>query len=98
MNFLCVEGSPKMNDKPIDEVKPVDVPTKAKKEISNYTVTLTESFHCETKGKIVLPTFACQIKGNKIRGFRDEGSQANLVTDALADRFNMEVIENNVKS
>ncbi len=46
----------------------------------------------------ILPTFTCLLKDKfKLRGLKDHGCQSNFITEEVAEKFHLKIIDNSVQ-
>ena len=58
---------------------------------SSWTSVLNNDIGCDS----ILPTFTCNVKGAKIRGMKDSGSQSHFIRKDVAMKLKLPIVENN---
>ena len=61
----------------------------------NSSLIVTDNF-TNNDGQSILSTFTCCINGFEVRGFKDNGSQPNLIDENLVNKFNLITVEENI--
>jgi len=102
MSFLCVPSDAKLSDNNSGkkfvkfEKKNTKTEAKIKKDNGNVNtgVIWTESaFQVRTGSEAILPTFSCTLRGTKIRCLKDSGCQPHFITNEIAEKLNLPVLD-----
>ena len=93
-NYLCPKGtefqpSPKRNK---DKSKKPNTRVN-----SSNLIGVTNSLQGSSNSRSAIPTFSCEIQNEPIRCLKDLGCQSNYITDSLAAKFKLKVLNSNVK-
>lgn len=103
MTFLCPINSTKTEKNSQTKSKvfssnslPVHTNIKTADKVSAGTVNIQNVFQVQVGSDTILPTFTCNIDGCKVRSMKDSGCQPNFIKAALAEKFNMPIIAENV--